>query len=137
MAKDRQISVKYNNDLPDTFWIMIDPMKFPWVISNLLSNALRVSKPKSEVQINLSEENGIIILNVIDQGPGISEGIRDKIFDPYFQDTTHKDQNLAGFLGLGLSIVKEIVEVHDGMIEYFPNHPAGSIFRVSLPALYS
>ncbi|MGZ3699240.1 MAG: sensor histidine kinase, partial [Bdellovibrionota bacterium] len=66
--------------------------------------------------------------------PGISEDVQKRMFDPYFQGESPYPAT-KGFLGLGLTITKEVVEAHDGQIEYFPRHPSGSVFRIRLPLL--
>jgi len=112
-------------------WADLDPSKFVWAVSNLLSNALRVSPSGSRILVRLENSANQIILDFTDQGPGVPESIRHRIFDPYFQGST---PGTSGLLGIGLSIAKEVAEAHGGAISLNPGTPTGSIFRVTLPS---
>ena len=77
-----------------------------------------------------NEENGYAIVKIADTGEGMSKEVRDHLFDPYFQgDSSHSRQGL----GLGLSIVKRIVELCKGTITVRSKVGEGSIFTVILP----
>jgi len=114
-------------------WCRVDRVKFGWVISNLLSNALRVSRFGQTVTVTVTDQKLYVELCVQDEGPGVPEALRQKMFEPYVQGPGPTDRT-AGLLGLGLTIAKELVEAHEGAIEYFPAEPRGSLFRVLLPA---
>ncbi len=129
LAKDKNIKVQFIKEGSNVILAQIDTVKFPWSISNLISNAIRVSPLDGTVIVRLSDRESRVDIDVIDEGPGISEENQKKIFDPYFQGS----KELSGFLGLGLTITKEVVEAHEGRIEYYPKQPYGSIFRISLP----
>lgn len=111
----------------------IDPVKFGWVVSNLLSNALRVSSFGQRVTVRVSDQKLYVELSVEDQGPGVAREQRDRIFEPYFQGQGPQAQRSAGLLGLGLTIAKELVEAHEGAIEVLDALTQGSLFRVLLP----
>jgi signal transduction histidine kinase len=73
---------------------------------------------------------------VTNEGPKIPEEVQRRMFDPYFKVPSTDADNAsetAGYLGLGLTIVKEVTEAHGGKIEYEPLEPRGSCFRVLLP----
>jgi signal transduction histidine kinase len=110
---------------------LIDPLKFSWVLSNLLSNALRVSSSGQELRVRLEDQKLYTELRVEDEGPGVEPSLRERMFEPYVQGSA--EGRSAGLLGLGLAIAKEIVEAHEGAIEYFPGSSGGSVFRVLLP----
>ncbi|MFO1518077.1 MAG: ATP-binding protein [bacterium] len=131
LAKDREIEIQLHRQGEGPVWIQLDEIKFPWVISNLLSNAIRISPPRSKVEILLSSGDGKMELKVEDEGPGIPEEIQKKIFEPYYQGPP--GGAASGFLGIGLTIVKEVVEAHEGKIEYRRREPRGSIFKIELP----
>ncbi|MCE9626222.1 MAG: PAS domain-containing protein [Deltaproteobacteria bacterium] len=134
LAKDREIEVEYIQEGSGEVWAMIDEVKFPWVVSNLLSNALRVSEPKHRVILRLRTRDGSILIEVEDQGPGISAEVEANMFEPFFQGGKQQGNPLAGFLGIGLTIAKELVEAHGGKIEYATETGKGSTFRILLPA---
>ena len=131
LAKDRGVKIEFIKEGSSTITAKIDPVKFPWAITNLLSNAIRVSPPGGTVGIYVTDREKRVDIEVRDEGPGISEDVQLKMFDPYFQ----AGDRTSGFLGLGLTITKEVVEAHEGQIDYFPRSPQGSTFRISIPLL--
>jgi signal transduction histidine kinase len=134
VARDRSVKLNFSQEGSSLIWASLDPVKFPWVISNLLSNAIRFSPVNSEVDVLLTDRNGAVELQVKDQGPGISEEDQRRIFEPFFQSPTMMTTSgKQGLFGIGLTIAKEVVEAHDGRIEYYPRLPQGSEFRIILP----
>ncbi|MBF0491708.1 MAG: PAS domain S-box protein [Deltaproteobacteria bacterium] len=133
LAKDKNIQLQLL-EATEKIWVNVDKIKFPWGISNLLSNAIRVSDSGTTIQVSLSLKNQKVCLEVADEGPGISAQAEKNIFEPYYQDSKNK-QNTRGFLGIGLTIAKEVVEAHGGKIEYQNRQPTGAIFRIELPVL--
>lgn len=129
LARDRKVKIEYRQEGSDVIWANVDLVKFPWVVSNLLSNAVRFSPENGLVSILLTDRNGSVEIQVKDQGPGVSEADRVRIFEPFYQSGSATQR---GFFGLGLTIAREVVEAHDGRIEYYPMQP-GSEFRVLLP----
>lgn len=136
VAKDRKVKVNFKEEGSSAIWANIDPVKFPWVISNLASNAIRFSPPDSEVEIFITDRNGVVEVQVKDNGPGISEEDQRRMFDPFFQGIQNPmvtGSGAKGLFGIGLTIAKEVVEAHDGRIEYYARKPRGSEFRIVLP----
>ncbi|PLX93681.1 MAG: hypothetical protein C0621_06980 [Desulfuromonas sp.] len=113
----------------------LDVLKMEQVFNNLLSNALKFSPPNTTIEVSyLDEGSGSPkIVTVRDQGPGIPETVREKIFDRYFQVEQKGGLPTRAFgVGLGLSIVKNIVDLHSGRVSV-SNHPdGGCIFSVEL-----
>ncbi|RXK55802.1 hybrid sensor histidine kinase/response regulator [Oleiharenicola lentus] len=110
----------------------IDGDKIKQVIDNLLSNAIKFSPPNSVIHVNVEHhEQGCSVL-VRDQGPGIPESERHKLFKDFSQ-TSVKPTAGEKSTGLGLAICKRIMESHGGSISA-ENAPAGgSIFRITFP----
>ena len=133
VARDRNIRLQYSKEGATQVFAKVDRVKFPWVLSNLLSNAIRVSPSESVIGILLTDRNGSVELKVTDEGPGISPDVQSKMYEPFYQNHSGSGLPLAGMLGIGLTIVKEVVEAHDGRVEYYPVTPKGSAFRVLLP----
>lgn len=131
LARDKGIRLRYVKEGSDRIPAKVDPVKFPWVISNLLSNALRVSPNDSTVTVLLTDRNGAIELKISDEGPGIPESVRQRMYEPFFQGDP--EAGTSGLLGIGLTIVREVVEAHDGRVEHHSLSPRGSVFRVLLP----
>ncbi len=109
-----------------------DASRLEQMMTNLITNAIHHGEPGSPVKVNLNSKEGQALFSVHNQGTPIPEGIKDKIFTDRFtnnnEDTT-KEKNY----GLGLYIVKEIVEGHEGKIELTSTQEEGTIFTVALP----
>ncbi len=108
-----------------------DPVKLGWVVSNLLGNALRYTPSGGRIEITLGRNKDFAQLKVADTGPGIPDEIRNRIFERFAQWSV--DGLETGSAGLGLSIVKDIVEAHGGRI-FVSSSGRGSEFTVELPA---
>jgi signal transduction histidine kinase len=108
--------------------LRIDKIQLTQVVFNLVVNAIYFSKPKSTISVNLTDAKDKVILKISDQGSGISEKIKDNIFDPFY---TTKPTGEGS--GLGLSVVHGIVQSHQGKISYMPNKPSGTIFVIEFP----
>ncbi len=103
-------------------------MQHMWI--NLLDNAVKYTPEGGKITVLVREENGYAIVKIMDTGEGISKDIQKSLFDPYFQgDSSHSRQGL----GLGLSIVKRIVELCRGTISVRSTLGEGSEFTVILP----
>ena len=111
--------------------VVADAEKLAIVFGNLLSNALRFSPQGGTVRFALhSGERGVII-DCIDEGPGVARPDRTRIFDPFYQGSRQPD-GVRGGSGIGLSIVREMVSAHGGSIALLPGG-GGAHFRVELP----
>jgi signal transduction histidine kinase len=93
---------------------------------NLLLNAMQSIDADGSLDIALTEQDSQIKLNIHDSGPGIDEAFLEKIWDPFF---TNKQKGT----GLGLGIVKQIIEAHDGHITIANATTRGTIVEISLP----
>jgi signal transduction histidine kinase len=110
----------------------IDPVKFPWVVTNILGNALRYTKPGGTVTVRLAEVDEEILINVKDTGAGIAAVDLKRLFAPF---TSLDSQPQAESLGLGLTIAREIVEAHHGEIEVSSQVGVGTEFTIRIPAV--
>jgi len=104
-----------------------DRSKLYQVFDNILSNAIDALGPVGTVELKVLDKNGYVTVECSDDGHGIPEEIRDKLFDPFF--TTRPKG-----IGLGLSITYEIVRAHEGTIEITSSPTKGTIVTVRLPA---
>lgn len=109
-----------------------DYVKFQQVIFNILGNAVKFSPENSEVTVFSGIVDGNIIIKIKDQGLGIEKKYQKKIFDKFFQipDST---QNKEASTGLGLTIAKEFVKLHNGTIEVQSEPKNGAEFIIKLP----
>ena len=98
--------------------------------TNLLGNAIKFSPDGGQIQIRLLDQKQCVVVSVTDQGCGMSPEVQERIFEKFYQaDNSHKAEGN----GLGLSLVKRIVELSDGVIEVASAPGEGSTFRVILP----
>jgi signal transduction histidine kinase len=137
LARDKKINIEFEISSHENALAKIDQVKFPWVISNILANSIRISPPNTTIKVALKQSSDEIFIEMSDQGPGIPEEVQKRMFDPYFQAVTGVgDGKSTGFLGIGLTIAREVVEAHNGTIKFTPNIPTGAIFTVSLPRVH-
>jgi signal transduction histidine kinase len=129
LANSRQISIQQDGDLDGK--VAVDAERIIQVVINLLSNAVKFSPPDGTVRLSarISDKTATIIVN--DEGPGISEEDRKKIFERFEQAF---DPNQPGTSGLGLFISKSIVESHGGNIGVRSTPGQGSSFWFTVPA---
>ena len=97
---------------------------------NLLDNAIKFSHDGGTVKIDIEKSDGSICIIVTDYGIGISDEVKNHIFDQFYQGDSSRSNDGSG---LGLSIVKRIVELHGGTIEVYGHPGQGASFQVVLP----
>jgi signal transduction histidine kinase len=131
---ERDLDVELHID-PEACWAHFDPARIEQVVTNLLSNAIRYSKPGSSVQVHsrsiAAANHRFIELAVIDTGPGVALQDQTRVFEPYVRAA---DDRRSGGLGLGLAICKRIVDAHGGTIAVRDEPGWGSRFSFTLPA---
>jgi signal transduction histidine kinase len=99
------------------------------VVTNLIENAIKYSGPCETVAVKLFSKNDKIFLEVADHGIGIADHEKNRIFDKFYRVGSEDTRNTKG-TGLGLYIVKEVLDKHQASIKVKDNRPAGSIFEV-------
>lgn len=99
------------------------------VVTNLIENAVKYSNPCETVFVKLFEKEGRIIFQVADHGIGIADNEKNRIFERFYRVGSENTRNTKG-TGLGLYIVKEVLDKHQASIKVKDNRPAGSIFEV-------
>ena len=102
------------------------------VIKNLLENSIKYSSEDSIIDINLNKLEKNIIIEVKDQGIGISASDSSLIFNKFYRAGDENTREKQGS-GLGLFISNEFVKMHQGKIDYYANQPKGSVFKIKLP----
>jgi len=110
--------------------ILGDETKLTWALSNLLSNAFRYTPAGGRVDITAAAEESCVSIAVSDNGPGIPAEQRERIFEPFVQAA---DGGEIGAAGLGLAIVRDIVQAHGGRIHLDTEVGRGSRFTLELP----
>ncbi len=106
-----------------------DKLAFTSIVNNLIENALKYSEKK--VTIKLQREKNIL-LSVIDSGSGIPDEEKQKVFEKFYR-IGNEDTRKSKGTGLGLYIIKNLVERHNGTIKIFDNKPTGSNFQIEFP----
>ncbi len=111
--------------------VQADRRRFQQVVSNLLLNAMKFSPEKASITIRARRQNGSLLVQVQDLGPGITREEQERLFQPYFR--TEQDRQRFPGLGLGLALSRQIVEAHGGKIWVESELGKGSTFAFSLP----
>jgi signal transduction histidine kinase len=114
--------------IPASLVARVDPVAFERVASNLVSNAVKYSPRGTSVRVELAQETGIR-LSVLDEGDGIPEELAGRLFGRFERG---EDRRKVG-TGIGLSLVKQLVEAHGGSVSVLRRQPRGTEFRVLLP----
>lgn len=122
---------------PKPLWLQADPARLVQVLTNLLNNAAQYMDTGGPIWLLAEPEGGTVIIKVIDRGIGIPADILPRVFELFTQANPplHRPQ---GGLGLGLALVRKLVEMHGGSVQAFSEGPGrGSMFMVRLPILAS
>lgn len=113
------------------FKAMADKLHFQGVLVNLLDNSLKYGEGTIRIRVLLEERNDTIFLSVTDNGPGIPEDYRHKIFDKFFRVPSRQGHQVKGY-GLGLSYAAQVMQQHRGSIAVANVPEGGCCFTVSL-----
>ncbi len=127
--KEKNVSFSTRSTVGDCYWVYADQKQMISVFNNLIKNAIQAIPDKREghIDVLIEEEENFIVIRVKDNGRGIPEEIKDKLFVPNF---TTKSSGM----GLGLAIVKNMVNINSGFIEFETKLDFGSTFSVKFPA---
>jgi signal transduction histidine kinase/DNA-binding response OmpR family regulator len=120
---------------PEGLLLQADPNRLAQVVSNLLTNASKYSDHGSTIHLTARREGSRLRLSVRDEGVGLPPDLLDRVFEIFFQQPQSMDRSKGG-LGLGLAIVRSLVEMHGGRVSaHSDGLGKGSDFVVDLPAL--
>jgi len=123
-------------DLPSELLLVEgDPARLSQVVGNLLNNATKYTPDGGRIEISAHAEGGDVVIAVSDNGIGIPEDMRSKVFQLFTQVDDHLNRSQGG-LGIGLALVSQLVALHGGRIETStPSTGAGTSFVIRLPML--
>jgi len=107
---------------------LVDPVRFRQIVRNLVRNAIRYGGP--HIEVSVADRASRSVVSVFDDGIGIPEEHRSRIFNPY--ERAHSASGVAGSVGLGLTVSQKLTELMDGSIAYY--YSGGSLFEASFPA---
>ena len=116
-------------------WVSADPTRLEQVVTNLLANAVKYAPAGSEIVVSVGPEDRQAVLRVRDSGVGIRPELLPRVFDLFVQADRSLERT-GGGLGIGLTLVRHLVQLHGGTVEAASPGPGrGSTFTVRLPAL--
>jgi signal transduction histidine kinase len=118
---------------PADLALRADPDRIHQVLANLTANALQFGPPERPVLLGASQEDGHVVLTVSDDGPGVGAADAERIFERFYRADAARPGS-AGGAGLGLSIARWIVDLHDGQISVDGGRTTGCTMVVRLPA---
>jgi signal transduction histidine kinase/CheY-like chemotaxis protein len=127
--KDQSIAVA----APPALTATCDPDRMREAVDNLLSNAIKYSPIGGRIEVGVAEEDGRTVIRVGDQGPGLSPEDFARLFER-FQRLSARPTAGEPSTGLGLSIVKRIVDLHDGVVRVQETGPGGTTFTIAIPS---
>jgi two-component system, OmpR family, phosphate regulon sensor histidine kinase PhoR len=138
VVSNMQQTFRFNRNLvlnicPDIH-LSIDKTGFASIVMNLFENAVKYSPDKSSITVSLEKKKSDIVFSVADQGVGIDKQEKGNIFKKFYRVGSEDTRNAKG-TGLGLYIVKNLVEQHGGIILVKDNVPNGCIFEVTFKAV--
>jgi signal transduction histidine kinase len=124
--------IKVSNRCDPGFEWTVDQRAFKQIIINLVNNAVKFSPPGSEVKIGVTHTTESMSLHIRDQGPGVASGDRERILEP-FGRTEHAETQQVDGVGLGLTIVNELLKLQGGKIEIESELGKGATFIATFP----
>lgn len=116
----------------DRYITQADPEMLEQILDNLISNAIKYSAPESHIYITFGYNSDSWSLSVADQGIGIPRKDRKKLFKEFYRGENAINSHIAGS-GIGLSLVKKLVEIHGGTISLKSQENIGSTFEITIP----
>jgi signal transduction histidine kinase len=125
--------IRFINETPSPLTVMLDPDRLRIILENIISNGIKYSKSRPEgsfIKIH-AQSNGIeLIIEVIDNGIGISKEKQEKVFDMFYRAHDHSDGS-----GLGLFIVNETIQKMNGSIQLESTESKGTVFKIQIPII--
>ncbi|NDW09638.1 two-component regulator propeller domain-containing protein [Dysgonomonas sp. 520] len=127
LAKRKKIDYYFDSEITDRK-VLFSPQYIEIILNNLLSNAFKYTKEQGTITVRIKKSGQDIVLEVEDTGKGIPFNLQEKIFDRFYQ--TSPDHTGSG---IGLSLVKHLVDMHHGRVELNSEEGKGSCFRIFIP----
>ncbi|MBI2829411.1 MAG: hypothetical protein HYX77_09110, partial [Acidobacteria bacterium] len=127
-AKGQHVTISV---APDACSIEADPAKLHDIVRNLLENAVNYSPEQAEVRLEAMRRNGRVAIIVSDSGPGIPPADLTRVFERFYR--VDKVRSRPGGIGLGLAIVRHLVELHGGQAAAENRPEGGARFTITLP----
>ena len=116
--------------------VLGDEMQLREATSNLIDNAIKYTQEGGQINVSLEAARDVVMFNVEDNGYGIPAELQSRLFEPFYRAVSERTQRIDG-TGLGLSLVKSIVERHQGRVHFHSVYGEGSTFGFDLPLVTS
>jgi PAS domain S-box-containing protein len=129
LAREKNITIVL--ELMPKAFLMLDVVRIRQVLFNLLSNSLRSTPERGRIYLGYRLEDARLVLTFSDTGTGVSEEMMEKIFEPFYQGRMEEEQREG--VGIGLALVKGIVEAHHGSVRAGARDPQGLTFTLTFP----
>ncbi len=129
-AESHRISIVASGKI--TAEVFGDEQLLVTAVDNLISNAVQYSPDGSRIGVGVTDDDGIVEISVTDQGVGIPDDEKDRVFERFFRVDAARSRHTGGS-GLGLSIVKHVVQNHGGDVRVWSQQGRGSTFTIRLP----
>jgi signal transduction histidine kinase len=126
--------ISFNTDIRHCGKIWADPNDFEIILNNLISNAVKYNRTGGTVTVTVDCSEDDFTISVADTGIGMNADEREMLFEEFSRIKNEKTRNISGS-GLGLSIVKKVVELYHGVIEVTSEPERGSVFTVIIPKM--
>lgn len=132
LADEKNIALNYDPPPLPVPEILVDRNLIEQVLINLVSNAIKYSPKGAWAQVSMRPEKGMVRVDVKDNGLGIPREALPRLFEKFYRVRSEDRKDIIG-TGLGLSLVKQIIQVHEGQVSVDSEHGAGSTFTFTLP----
>ncbi|MEL1240596.1 hybrid sensor histidine kinase/response regulator transcription factor [Flavobacterium flavipallidum] len=130
-AKTKNIDYSFSIS-EEKLYIYVDREKIEMAIFNLISNALKFTeKENGAVEVNIRCAEKEVVINVVDNGEGVTDIDKEKIFNLFYQSNRNIKNSRKGF-GIGLYLVKQFIKQHYGSVECYDNEKGGAVFEIRL-----
>ena len=123
------VALRMEKNLPA---VRADSLRVKQILDNLVSNAAKYSAEGTRILIAVRQRGGMVAISIVDRGCGIPQAVQDRVFEAFYRADNSRNLRASG-VGLGLSIVKSLVEAHEGQVEVRSVIGRGSTFTFTLP----
>jgi two-component system sensor histidine kinase KdpD len=124
--REHPVETRVPENLPP---VPIDGLLIQQVLMNLLDNAVKFAASRTPIELSVERNDGALVVEVADRGPGIPAGEEKRIFDKFYRVDGHTPSGS----GIGLAICRGVVELHGGHIAAHNRRGGGAVFRFTLP----
>lgn len=131
-SKANERKIKLENKVEADKTVLADKIRLEQMLTNLIDNATKFSRSEGKVTINLEEKESVYLINIADEGEGISSEHLQRIFERFYRTDRARSREIGG-TGLGLAIVKHLARLHGGEVSVVSHLGKGSIFTIELP----